>query len=69
VSASQAQAGAAGAGDGLALLAPRRDEVAAGERAADRRTRRLRLCLSSFLVGGVTLLIVWVAVTTLLRQG
>jgi len=53
----------------LALLAPRRDEVAAGERAADRRTRRLRLCLSSFLVGGVTLLIVWVAVTTLLRQG
>jgi len=69
VPVSQPQVRATVAGDGLPLLAPRQDEVAAGELAAGRRTWRLRLCLSSFLLGGVTLLIVWVAVTTLLRQG
>jgi hypothetical protein len=69
VPVSQPRVRATAAGDGLPLLAPRQDEVAAGELAAGRRTWRPRLCLSSFLVGGVTLLVVWVAVTTLLRQG
>jgi sterol desaturase/sphingolipid hydroxylase (fatty acid hydroxylase superfamily) len=69
VSASQAQARATGTGGGLPLLAPRQDRIAAGERAAVRRTWWRRLCLSSFLLGGVTILIVWVAVTALLPQG
>ena len=69
MSASQAQAGATGAGEGVALLAPRRDETAAGRQTAVRRAWWQRLCLSSFLVGGVTILIVWVAVSALLRQG
>jgi len=69
VPVSQPRVRATAAGDGLPLLTPRQDEVAAAELAAGRRTWRPRLCLSSFLVGGVTLLIVWVAVTTLLRQG
>ena len=69
MSASQMQAGATGAGDGLALLAPRQDLIAAGRQAAVPRTGWRRLCLSSFVLGGVTILIVWVAVTSLLRQG
>ena len=68
MSASQMQAGATGAGDGL-LLAPRQDLIAAGRQAAVPRTGWRRLCLSSFVLGGVTILIVWVAVTSLLRQG
>src|SRR5215472_9223735 len=62
-------AGATGAGDGLALLAPRPDGTAAGKQAAARRTWWQRLCLPSFAVGAVTIVIVWIAVTTLLRQG
>src|SRR5499427_7725759 len=63
------QAGATGAGDGLALLAPRQDGTAAAKQAAARRTWWQRLCLPSFAVGAVTIVIVWVAVTSLLRQG
>src|SRR5262252_7137853 len=63
------QAGATGAGDGLALLAPRQDGTAAAKQAAARRTWWQRLSLSSFAVGAVTIVIVWVAVTSLLRQG
>ena len=69
MSASRLQAEATGAGDGLAMLAPRQDQTATGNQAAVRRMWWQRLCLSSFLVGTVTILIVWVAVTSLLRQG
>jgi sterol desaturase/sphingolipid hydroxylase (fatty acid hydroxylase superfamily) len=64
VSASQAQARATGAQDGFPLLALRQDRTAGARRPGWRS-----LCLSSFAVGAVTILIVWVAVTTLLRQG
>jgi len=64
VSAAQTQARATEAEDGLPLFAPRQDRIAGA-----RRTGWRRLCLSSFAVGAVTILIVWVAVTTLLRQG
>ena len=69
MSAWQTQARATRAGDGLPLLAPRQDRAASAQQATVRRTGRRRLCLSSFAVGGVTILIVWVAVTALLRQG
>ncbi len=52
MSVSQAQARATGAGDGLPLLAPRQDRIAAGGQAAVRRTGWRRLCLSSVAVGG-----------------
>jgi sterol desaturase/sphingolipid hydroxylase (fatty acid hydroxylase superfamily) len=64
VSASQAQARATGAEDGFPLLALRQDRAAGARRPGWRS-----LCLSSCAVGAVTILIVWVAVTTLLRQG
>ena len=64
MSASPMQARATGAEDGLPLFAPRQDRIAGA-----RRTGWRRLCLSSFAVATVTILIVWVAVATLLRQG
>jgi sterol desaturase/sphingolipid hydroxylase (fatty acid hydroxylase superfamily) len=69
VSASRLQARATGAGDGLPLPAPRRDRTAAGKQQGAPLAGWRRLCLSSFALGGLTILIVWVAVTALLRQG
>ncbi|HEY2304260.1 MAG TPA: hypothetical protein VGI05_00095, partial [Streptosporangiaceae bacterium] len=69
LSQTQTQARATGAGDGLALFAPRQDRTAVGQQAAVRPTWWRRLCPSSFVLGAVTILIVWVAVTALLRQG
>jgi sterol desaturase/sphingolipid hydroxylase (fatty acid hydroxylase superfamily) len=67
VPVSRAQATVAG--DGLPLFGPRQDEIAAVDRAVVRPRWWQRLCLSSFAVGAVTIVIVWVAVTSLLRQG
>jgi hypothetical protein len=67
VPVSQAQATVAG--DGLPLPGPRRDEIAAVDQAVVSPRWWQRLCLSSFAVGAVTIVIVWVAVTSLLRQG
>jgi sterol desaturase/sphingolipid hydroxylase (fatty acid hydroxylase superfamily) len=67
VPVSQTQARATVAGDGVPLFGPPRGQIAAGGQA--RPAWWQRLCLSSFVLGGVTLVVVWVAVTTLLRQG
>src|SRR5712691_4383774 len=69
VSASQTQARAAGAEDGLPSFAPRQYRTAVAGQARVRSTWWRRLCPSSFVLGGVTVLVVWVAVTALLRQG
>lgn len=64
---SRAQATVAGAG--LPLPGPRHDEIAAVDQAAARPRWWQRLCLSSCAVAAVTIVIVWAAVTSLLRQG
>ena len=69
MSASPTQMRATGAGGGLPLLAPRQDGTGADTRAGARLAWWRRLRLSSFVVGAVTIGIVWVAVTALLRQG
>ena len=69
MSASQTQARATGARNGLPLLAPRQDRAACGGQAGVRPAWWRRLCSSSFVLAGVTALIVWVAVAALLRQG
>jgi sterol desaturase/sphingolipid hydroxylase (fatty acid hydroxylase superfamily) len=51
------------------LAAPRPEAQAVGQTAAARPAWWRRLCLSSFVVAAVTGVIVWVAVTELLRQG
>jgi sterol desaturase/sphingolipid hydroxylase (fatty acid hydroxylase superfamily) len=51
------------------LVAPRPEAPAVGQAAAARPAWWRRLCLSSFVVAAITGVIVWVAVTELLRQG
>jgi sterol desaturase/sphingolipid hydroxylase (fatty acid hydroxylase superfamily) len=69
VPVSQAQARATAAGDALPPLGPRQEEIAAAGRAETRPRWWRGLCLSSFAVGAVTIAVVWVAVSSLLRQG
>ncbi len=65
MSASQTQARAVAAEDRV----PRQGRAAAGWEAGARSAWWRRLCLSSFVLAGVTVLVLWVAVADLLRQG
>jgi len=67
VSAPQLQMRVRAADDRLSPAASRQDLAAAGQ--AGVRLARRRLCPSSFVLAGITALIVWVAITALLRQG
>jgi len=69
VSASQISARAAAVDDRLPLAVSRPDGIATGEQAGVRLAWRRSLCPSSFVLAGMTVLIVWVAVADLLRQG
>ena len=68
MSASQIQARAQAAA-GRWPLAVSQDQTAAGGQPGARPGWWQRLCLSSFALAGLTALIVWVAVASLLRQG
>jgi sterol desaturase/sphingolipid hydroxylase (fatty acid hydroxylase superfamily) len=68
VSASQIQARARGAEDRLLLSASHQDPAAAGGLTGTRLAWWRRLCISSFVLAGVTVLVLWVAVAELLRQ-
>jgi sterol desaturase/sphingolipid hydroxylase (fatty acid hydroxylase superfamily) len=68
LSASQVPVRARAAGDRLPLAALLEDRTAGGQ-AGVRLGWRRRLCSSSFVLAGITVLIVWVAVADLLRQG
>jgi sterol desaturase/sphingolipid hydroxylase (fatty acid hydroxylase superfamily) len=69
VSASQIQVRAGAAEDRVPLAAPPQDRVADAGQAGARPAWWRRLCLSSFVLAGVAALLVWVAVSGLLRQG
>ena len=69
MSASQISARAAAVDDRLPLAVSRPDGIATGEQAGVRLAWRRSLCPSSFVLAGMTVLIVWVAVADLLRQG
>ena len=69
MSASQISARAAAVDDRLPLAVSRPDGIATGEQAGVRLAWRRSLCTSSFVLAGMTVLIVWVAVADLLRQG
>jgi len=70
VSVSQIQGRAGATGDRLLPAGSYQDRAAAAGQAGARPTAWWRrLCRSSFAVAGLTILIVWVAVTTLLRHG
>ncbi len=68
MSASQIQVRTRAAEDRLLLAASYQDRTAAGGQAGAGLARR-RLCLSSFVLAGLTVVILWVAVAELLRQG
>jgi len=55
--------------DRLPLFASRQDRAAAGGQTGARLAWWRRLCPSSFVLAGVTVLVLWVAVAGLLRQG
>jgi sterol desaturase/sphingolipid hydroxylase (fatty acid hydroxylase superfamily) len=69
VSASQIQARARATGGRLPLFASRQDPAAVRGQAGVRLAWWRRLCLSSFVLAGITVLVLWVAVGGLLRQG
>jgi sterol desaturase/sphingolipid hydroxylase (fatty acid hydroxylase superfamily) len=69
VSASQIQARARGTEDRLPLSASHQDRAAAGGLTEVRLAWWRRLCISSFVLAGLTALVVWVGVAQLLRQG
>ena len=69
MSASQIPVRAQAAGDRLPLVASRRDGAAVRGQAGGRLAWWRRLCLSSFVLAGITVLVLWVAVAGLLRQG
>jgi len=69
VSASQIQVRARATEDRLPLVASYQDQTAAGGPAGVRLAWWRRLCLSSFVLAGITVLVLWVAVADLLRQG
>ena len=69
MSASQIPVRAQAAGDRLPLVASRRDRAAVRGQAGVRPAWWRRLCLSSLVLAGITVLVLWVAVAGLLRQG
>jgi len=69
VSASQMQARVRASEDLLPLVASQQGRTAAHGRARDRLTWWRRLCPSSLVLAGLTAVVLWVAVTELLRQG
>jgi len=69
VSASQIRVGAGETDDRLPLLAARQGRAAVPVRAGARLAWWRRLCPSSFVLAGITVLVLWVAVAGLLRQG
>ena len=69
MSASQIQVRARATEDRLPLVASYQDQTAAGGPAGVRLAWWRRLCLSSFVLAGITVLVLWVAVADLLRQG
>jgi sterol desaturase/sphingolipid hydroxylase (fatty acid hydroxylase superfamily) len=69
VSASQIQVRARAADGRLPLVASRQDRAAARGQAGVLLAWWRRLCPSSFALAGVTVLVLWVAVAGLLRQG
>jgi sterol desaturase/sphingolipid hydroxylase (fatty acid hydroxylase superfamily) len=69
VSVSQIQGRPGAAEDRLPPAGSYQGRAAAAGQAAARPAWWQRLCRSSFAVAGVTILIVWVAVTSLLRHG
>jgi sterol desaturase/sphingolipid hydroxylase (fatty acid hydroxylase superfamily) len=68
VSASQIQVRPRAAGHRSPLFTPGHDRGVTGGQTGVRAARR-RLCPSSFVLAGITAVIVWVAVAGLLRQG
>ena len=69
MSASQIPMQAKATGDRLPLLAGPRDRAAVHGQKEVRIAWWRRLCLSSFVLGGLTVCVLWVAVAGLLRQG
>jgi sterol desaturase/sphingolipid hydroxylase (fatty acid hydroxylase superfamily) len=69
VSASQILVRAGATEDRLPLSASRQDRTAVHRQTGVRLAWWRRLCLSSFVLAGVTVLVLWVAVAGLLRQG
>ena len=69
MSASQIPVRARATGDRLPLFASRRDRAAVRGRAGVRLAWLRRLCPSSLVLAGVTVLVLWVAVDGLLPQG
>jgi hypothetical protein len=69
VSASQIPARARATGDGSPLFAVPQDQTAVNRQAGVRPGWWRRLCLSSFVLAGITVCVLWVAVAGLLRQG
>ena len=69
MSASQVQARARATEDGVPLVASRQDRAAVPGQTGVRPAGWRRLCPSSFVLAGLTVLLLWVAVTGLLRQG
>ncbi len=69
MSASQIRVGAGETDDRLPLLAARQGRAAVPVRAGARLAWWRRLCPSSFVLAGITVLVLWVAVAGLLGQG
>ena len=69
MSASQIPLRARATEDRLPLFASHQDRAAAGGQTGVRLAWWRRLCPSSFVLAGVTVLVLWVAVAGLLRQG
>ena len=69
MSVSQIRLRAGATEDRLSFVASREATPAPGGQAAVRPASWRRVCLSSFALAGITVLIVWVAVTHLLSQG
>jgi sterol desaturase/sphingolipid hydroxylase (fatty acid hydroxylase superfamily) len=69
VSASQLQVRGRATEDRLPLVASDQDRTAVPGQAGMRLAWWRRLCLSSLLLAGLTVLVLWVAITGLLRQG
>jgi sterol desaturase/sphingolipid hydroxylase (fatty acid hydroxylase superfamily) len=69
MSASQIRVRARAPGDGSPLFAAHQDRAAVNGQAGVRLEWWRRLCLSSFVLAGITVCVLWVAVAGLLRQG
>jgi sterol desaturase/sphingolipid hydroxylase (fatty acid hydroxylase superfamily) len=69
MSASQIRVRARAPGDGSPLFAAHQDRAAVNGQAGVRLGWWRRLCLSSFVLAGITVCVLWVAVAGLLRQG